>query len=570
MQNPLKLLLVGLIRAYQVLLSPLLPSSCKYYPSCSRYALDAVERYGVLRGVVLAGWRVLRCNPLSYGGYDPVEAQSLFRKREPDRRDDADPGPMATQKKSGVFSRWHRRRTLTLTVILAILLLGVSVFAASCSFFGTATTSTAVTSTEGGTTDSSAGSTTTTVEEGRTAGFLAGPLKPLEAIFFWVLEKFHNIGISWSWAIVLLTVVVRIVLIPLTWRQIKSMRAMQALQPEIKALQEKYKDDRQVLNQKLMQFYQENKVSPFGSCLPLLLQLPVFFGLYYMLRTAGTAGLDPEAAGRWASIFAPGSEYFPVSWLWIPDITQFNMILMFLYIASQFVASWQMARKGAGQQKMIAYFMPIIVGIFMFIGRWPAGLFIYWFTSNLWTIAQQFVAERFFPLPAAAVAADAQGKGAVGKAGSAKRSVGKAGSAKGSSTKAVPAKSGSNKSQSAKGGAAKTGAAKSSATKQGSGKTGATKPGSAKPSAGKGGSTKGSSSKSGAVKGSSEGRPAGKKTAGQPTSTKSNPAQTSGGKKAAGTSGGKSSVQKIGKQGQEAAGKSERPDGGAGGPEGSS
>jgi YidC/Oxa1 family membrane protein insertase len=165
------------------------------------------------------------------------------------------------------------------------------------------------------------------------------------------------------------------------------MRALQALAPEIKALQEKYKDNKQLLNQKTMEFYQQNKVSPFGSCLPLVLQMPVFIGLYYMLRGQGQPGGD----------FA-----FPnptVSWLWIADITKFDVILMFLYIASQFVASWQTSRKAVGQQKIIAYFVPIIVGIFMYIGKWPAGLFIYWFTSNLWTIAQQYVAERFMPMP---------------------------------------------------------------------------------------------------------------------------------------------------------------------------
>lgn len=217
---------------------------------------------------------------------------------------------------------------------------------------------------------------------------------PLSDFFFYILRFIHeNLGISWSWAIVLLTIIVRIVLIPLTWRQIKSMRAMQALAPEIKALQEKYKDDKQLLNQKVMEFYRENKVSPFGSCLPLLLQLPVFLGLYYMLREQGQPG---------------GAFAFPnptVSWLWIDDITKFDIVLMFLYIASQFLASWQMARKGAGQQKMIAYLMPVVVGIFMFVGKWPAGLFIYWFTSNLWTIAQQFAAEKLIPVPVPAVAA---------------------------------------------------------------------------------------------------------------------------------------------------------------------
>jgi YidC/Oxa1 family membrane protein insertase len=122
-----------------------------------------------------------------------------------------------------------------------------------------------------------------------------------------------------------------------------------------------------------------------------------------MLNNAGKTVAE-GAVGASAGAFAPGSPDYPVSWLWIPDITKFNLLLMFLYIASQFVASWQTARRSPGQQKMIAYFMPIMVGIFMYIGRWPAGLMIYWFTSNLWTIAQQYVAERIMPVPVIAPA----------------------------------------------------------------------------------------------------------------------------------------------------------------------
>lgn len=79
--NPLRWLIVGLIRAYRLLLSPLLGQRCKYYPSCSTYAIEAVERFGVVRGLVLAGWRILRCNPWSNGGYDPVEDQKMFRSQ---------------------------------------------------------------------------------------------------------------------------------------------------------------------------------------------------------------------------------------------------------------------------------------------------------------------------------------------------------------------------------------------------------------------------------------------------------------------------------------------------------
>ncbi len=235
---------------------------------------------------------------------------------------------------------------------------------------------------------------------------------PLSDFFFAILRFLHeNIGVSWAWAIVLLTVVIRIVLIPLTWRQIKSMRAMQALQPQLKGLQEKYRNDKQVLNQKTMEFYRENKVSPFGSCLPLVLQMPVFIGLFYMLRYQGQVNGYVDA-GAFSSVW----HSHPVSWLWVRDITTFDITLMFLYIGSQFASSWQMSRKGAGQQKIIAYIMPVFIGIFMFIYKWPAGLFIYWVTSNLWTIAQQFAAEKIMPVHVPVVAPAEKGKSTPARA----------------------------------------------------------------------------------------------------------------------------------------------------------
>ena len=81
--NPFKSLLLMAIRGYQLLLSPMLGERCKYYPSCSSYAMQAIEKFGILRGLVLAGWRLLRCNPWSHGGYDPVENQRLFKSRVP-------------------------------------------------------------------------------------------------------------------------------------------------------------------------------------------------------------------------------------------------------------------------------------------------------------------------------------------------------------------------------------------------------------------------------------------------------------------------------------------------------
>src|SRR3954462_1202250 len=114
-------------------------------------------------------------------------------------------------------------------------------------------------------------------------------LGPLEDVIRRTLYAIHdNTPLSWAWSIIALTIIVRLLLVPLTVKQMKSMQAMQRLQPEIKKLQEKYKDDRQRLNQELMAFYKENKLNPFGSCLPLVLQLPVFFSLFLVLRHFST------------------------------------------------------------------------------------------------------------------------------------------------------------------------------------------------------------------------------------------------------------------------------------------
>src|SRR5215211_9238933 len=109
--------------------------------------------------------------------------------------------------------------------------------------------------------------------------------KQLIEAFDAVIRFFHDtFGFGWGLSIIALTVCVRAVLVPLTLKQFRSMQSLQRLAPEIKRLQEKYKDDKQRLNQEMMKFYQENKVNPFGSCLPLVAQLPVFLSLFYMLR----------------------------------------------------------------------------------------------------------------------------------------------------------------------------------------------------------------------------------------------------------------------------------------------
>src|ERR1700732_5329056 len=114
----------------------------------------------------------------------------------------------------------------------------------------------------------------------------ANIFQPLIDVFEAVLKFFHNtVGVPWGFSIVLLTVLIRALMIPLTLKQFKSMQSLQRLQPELKAIQTKYKDDKQRQQQELMKFYKENNVNPLGSCLPLVAQLPVFISLFYMLRS---------------------------------------------------------------------------------------------------------------------------------------------------------------------------------------------------------------------------------------------------------------------------------------------
>lgn len=239
----------------------------------------------------------------------------------------------------------------------------------------------------------------------------------LQAILTFVHDTF---GLNWGWSIVVLTVIVRIVLIPLTWKQFKSMRAMQTLQPQMKALQEKYKGDRQVLNQKMMEFYKENSVNPMGSCLPLLLQMPVFFALFYMLQAETKVGGLFTIDNEWLWMNARWAE---AAGTWVAkNITEFDLPLLLLYVASQFASSLMMATKDSAQRTMMLG-MPVAIGIIMFMGKWPAGLFIYWFTSNLWTIAQQLIITKTVPVPEPAPVASGGGSGGTGKRKKAKRQI---------------------------------------------------------------------------------------------------------------------------------------------------
>jgi YidC/Oxa1 family membrane protein insertase len=229
---------------------------------------------------------------------------------------------------------------------------------------------------------------------------VANILQPLIDIADWILTFFHDdLGFGWGMAIVGMTVVVRLAILPLTIKGIRSMNALRELQPQMKEIQEKYKADKQRQQQEMMKFYRENKINPLGSCLPLLLQIPVFLALFYLLNS------DEFAAEVAASP--------PKSWLFIDDVTEPATgtdlaILIFLYIGSQLGASVVMMSTVTDRNQKIL-FMALPFVIVPFIINFPAGLVIYWITTNFWTFGQQVVVRKVAPPPQLAPVAGGSG-----------------------------------------------------------------------------------------------------------------------------------------------------------------
>ncbi|MDQ3607551.1 MAG: YidC/Oxa1 family membrane protein insertase [Actinomycetota bacterium] len=225
------------------------------------------------------------------------------------------------------------------------------------------------------------------------------PFSWFVAIFEPVLVFFHGLVGSWGLAIILLVVAVRIVLVPLTLKQMRSMQAMAHLAPEMKEIQRKYKDDRQRQQQEMMQLYKENKVNPASSCLPLLAQIPVFIALFYLLQDelkrdiCGPAlgGRDP--ADITCGAIDPGSAEF----LFIADLTDkaggwVLALLIFLYIGSQLVASLVSLTTADKMQRRLFLALPFV--FVLFIINFPAGLIVYWITTNIWTAGQGYLIRR--------------------------------------------------------------------------------------------------------------------------------------------------------------------------------
>jgi YidC/Oxa1 family membrane protein insertase len=222
---------------------------------------------------------------------------------------------------------------------------------------------------------------------------VGGLLGPIEEVLEALLRWLHgSVGIPWAWSIVALTVLVRIVLVPLTVRQIHSMQRLQAHMPEMKAIQARHKGgDRQKMNQEMMAFYKENKINPASSCLPILAQIPVFISLFYVLRDFKDEILPdfPSADLGWLNV--------------VPDITAAanshwsGYLLLAIYAVSQTLSTLLMSTTMERTQRMIMLVLPLA---FLFIVlNFPAGLVLYWVTTNLWTMGQGLVTRRLAPKP---------------------------------------------------------------------------------------------------------------------------------------------------------------------------
>jgi YidC/Oxa1 family membrane protein insertase len=227
---------------------------------------------------------------------------------------------------------------------------------------------------------------------------IANIFQPLIDFFEWILLRFHDdLGLSWGWSIIGMTVLVRAALLPLTFKQFKSMQSLAAHAPEMKKLQDRYKGDKERLNQEMMKFYRENKINPFASCLPLLAQLPVFLSLFYMLQDDLRLDICPETNPPGTTDPVPCGSGGDAAFFFIPDLTDkatgsVLITLIVLYVGSQLLSTLLMSTTADKTQRMIFLALPFVFVIFII--SFPAGLLVYWITTNLWTIVQQAIIRK--------------------------------------------------------------------------------------------------------------------------------------------------------------------------------
>jgi YidC/Oxa1 family membrane protein insertase len=211
--------------------------------------------------------------------------------------------------------------------------------------------------------------------------FLERVFAPLTGALGWALEYVHAQGAPWWLSIAICTVVVRTILFPLTIRQVKSMRAMQDLKPDMDRIRAQYRDNRQRQQEEIMKLYQERQVNPFGSCFPLLVQMPIFIGMFYVIRGFGDTHPSFTSGGI----------------LWFQDLSAYDpfYILPVLSALTMLAASEITSKHIDPQQRWIMRTLPVVFTIFLL--TFPAGLFMYWITSNLVTLVQNYVIYNYGP-----------------------------------------------------------------------------------------------------------------------------------------------------------------------------
>jgi YidC/Oxa1 family membrane protein insertase len=229
---------------------------------------------------------------------------------------------------------------------------------------------------------------------------IASILSPLEDLFRNILDWLHHsVGLPWAWAIVALTVVVRMLLVPLTVKQIHSMQNLQRHAPQMKEIQKKYKADKKKQQEELMKFYKENQINPAASCLPLLAQFPVFIALYFVLRTlSDQAKVCAAHAAQCVPLLGEAHPNF--HWLGLIDITEpashaWGALLLVIYAGSQIASTFFMSATMSKGQRYLMMGLPLV--FITFIMRFPAGLVLYWATTNLWTVGQGIITRRLMP-----------------------------------------------------------------------------------------------------------------------------------------------------------------------------
>jgi YidC/Oxa1 family membrane protein insertase len=227
-------------------------------------------------------------------------------------------------------------------------------------------------------------------------------ISAFEAIMIFIHA--HLVGGSWGLAIVGLTVLIRAILVPLTYRQLKSMQEMQRMAPQIK-------EDKQRQQQELMNFYKENKINPLASCLPLVMQLPVFVSLFYMLRTDLKKNICGAALRKHFHVLTNSAipskslekigcnqvDPHSAKFLFLPDITAkatgvVLVVLIVLYVGSQLASTLIATATADPNQRRLMLLLPVVFVVILY--RYPAGLLVYWITTNLWTVGQQYLIKR--------------------------------------------------------------------------------------------------------------------------------------------------------------------------------